>query len=77
MVGADKAGLNRMLDTPQDTYKYAKPICDILGIEPAMIENHAIESDELDRAVADLRALPPAIQTKAARMLRILIDEPS
>lgn len=80
MIGADKGGLGRMLDGDQPTYKYAKPICDVLGIEPATIENPRvlqIEQDELDRAIADVRALPKSAHLRAARMIRAWLDEPT
>lgn len=73
VVGADKAGLIEMLKGDQATSRYARQICDVLGIEPAMVINPSIENEELETAIAALRALPPARQRRALSILETLL----
>lgn len=73
-IGADKSGLNKMLVGDQPSYKYAKQICEVLGIDEPMVPNPAIvEDDEWDRAVAAARALPLEQQRKFLRALKALV----
>lgn len=75
MIGADKAGLSTMLKTDQRTYRYAREICDVLGIEEAMVANPAVEPDELERAVEILRKLPFKEQRQALAILEALLKQ--
>lgn len=74
-IGADKAGLGKMLDTEQPTYKYVRQICEVLHIDEPTIANPAIEADELSRAVAHVRSLPTDQQRRILRILRAALDE--
>lgn len=74
MIGADKGGLNVMLGTAQASYKFTKQICEVLGLELPMVENPAVEPDELDRTVADLRGLPPEEVADMLPQIRMMID---
>lgn len=72
MVGAHKTGLLKMLDTDQPTYRYAPKICDVLGVEPAVIANPdlpEVSPDEVERVAERLRKLPEDKLRHALTML--------
>jgi hypothetical protein len=78
MIKADKGGLSRMLDSAQESYKYAKQISDLLNIPHAMIANPELtdgaEIDEWSIYVARVKALPEARQKKYLRMLQLALE---
>lgn len=78
MVGADKTGMLKMLDTEQATSKYVREICELLKIEPAMIANPELpeeDEDEVERSISWLRGLPPKKQRKALALLETILKQ--
>jgi hypothetical protein len=78
MIGADKGGFQKMMETDQASYKYTRQICEVLPIEPAMINNPAIEpvgADEWALTVAAVKALPDAEQHRLLRMLKAAVEK--
>lgn len=72
MIKADKGGLTRMLDSHQDTYKYAKQVSELLGIPYAKVDNpeltDGVTADEWDAIVATIKKLP---EDEQRRLLRV------
>lgn len=72
MIKADKGGLTRMLDSHQDTYKYAKQVSEVLGIPYAKVDNpeltDGVTADEWDTIVATIKKLP---EDEQRRLLRV------
>lgn len=65
-----------MLKTEQPTYRYVREICDVLGIEEAMIANPSVEpSEDVERCIAALRQLPIKQQRRAVAVLEALIKQ--
>lgn len=79
LIRADPAGLNRVLDGDQGSYKYAKQISELLAIPPAQVDNPElsdgpIQEDEWSRTVAAAKSLPESEQRKLLRMFRAALD---
>lgn len=70
-IGADKAGLLRTLDPEgtQTSSSYVDEICEMLDIDPPMIEYQAPD-DELERELDKLRQLPPEKRDALLEFLR-------
>lgn len=75
VIGAHKTGLLKMLKSEQGTYRYVREICDVLKIDEAMVPNPAVEPDEVERCIAELRQLPPKKQRRAVAILEALIKQ--
>lgn len=75
---ADPSGIYRMLDGDQPSSKYAPKICEILGIEPAMVVNQrvtdAVGVEEFDLELERIRQLPPAKRKRALTVIRTYLD---
>lgn len=74
MIGADPAGIGRMLTTDQVTSKYTVQICKLLGLDEPTIERK-IAPDEVDDAADRLRRMSPNRRRRALEMLRLLDTE--
>lgn len=78
MLKADAAGLYLMLKGKQRTSKYAPKICDLLGIEPAMVTNpavtEAVGDDDFDRTVERMRRLSPSRRKSALALVQTHLD---
>lgn len=65
-----------MLKTDQATYRFVGEICEVLGIEEAMVPNPAVEPDEnVERCIAELRQLPLKKQRRAVAMLEAIVKQ--
>lgn len=71
MIGADPAGIGRMLSGNQPSNKFTRKICALLGIDEPMIER-PVARDELDEVIESLRRLSPERRKRALEMLRLL-----
>lgn len=70
LIGADKAGVHKMLLGPQQASKYVRAICLMLDLDEPMAP---VVDDEWSSLISDLRAAPRDIQDHALAVLRTFV----
>ena len=70
LIGADKAGVHKMLMGTQQASKYVRAICLMLDLDEPMAP---VVDDDWSGLIAELRAQPRDIQDHALAVLRTFI----